>query len=105
MFKFKPRAIFIALMLLWESLKGLVAVSLAENVISEIPGNHGDELEGGIDEADGKGQYYMGSINNGQGLDTSHISQLDAFEGGDDFELEVQFTDEEYVDAEVIDEW
>ncbi|PPQ91133.1 hypothetical protein CVT25_013281, partial [Psilocybe cyanescens] len=50
----------------------------------------GDELEGGIDEADGKGQYYMG---------------LDALEDGDDFELEVQFTDEEYVDTEVIDEW
>ncbi|PPQ85599.1 hypothetical protein CVT25_012505 [Psilocybe cyanescens] len=65
----------------------------------------GNKLEGGIDEADGEGQYYMGGINNGQGLDTSHISQLDALEDGDDFELEAQFTDEEYVDAEVIDEW
>ncbi|PPQ94384.1 hypothetical protein CVT25_002175 [Psilocybe cyanescens] len=40
-FEFEPQAIFIALMLLQESLKGLVTVSLAKKVISEIPGNHG----------------------------------------------------------------
>ncbi|PPQ82506.1 hypothetical protein CVT25_007076 [Psilocybe cyanescens] len=70
----------------WE--EHLACVNSGGNTMDLISGK---ELEGGIDETDSD--------------DEVHIVELDALEDGDDFELEVHFTDEEQVDEDAIDEW
>ncbi|KDR77552.1 hypothetical protein GALMADRAFT_65908 [Galerina marginata CBS 339.88] len=66
----------------------------------------GVELYGGIENPDTNGDYYMGGVNNGQGLDTAMEKELDRMDDKDeDFEVaEVQFSDEESDDTEG-DEW
>ncbi|PPQ83249.1 hypothetical protein CVT24_001149 [Panaeolus cyanescens] len=67
----------------------------------------GQELAGGMDDPSGDGHYYMGGVNNGQGLDVNIRARLDDLDvNDDDFEVvEACFSDQAGDDVESEDEW
>ncbi|KAF9007952.1 hypothetical protein BDQ17DRAFT_1323867 [Cyathus striatus] len=72
------------------------------------------ELEGGIENMTSGGSYYMGGVNNGQGIDETHSVELDAIINvGDPLplednnlpEIEVSFTSDEDDDSNRDGTW